>query len=613
MRVIMLTSGAVLLMTCAAFFIYELITFRDLMRRQLTTQSEIVADNSTAALAFDDKEAAAETLKALDADKHIMVAALFDLEGKLFATYHTGRGDVPARLQADGYRFTQKYLEVYQPVLVEGKRLGTLFIRSDLEAIYDRFRLYGGIAVLFMLVSFLFAYLLSKLLQKSISTPLLELAQTAHTISQKKDYSVRAIKRSGDEVGVLTDAFNHMLAHIEVQNAEIRAFNQELEEKVTERTKELAEANAVLKQQHELVASILDSSLDLIAVFDRELRYLVVNHQVVQFYQKKKEDLQGRLLLEVFPQLAGSALEQNLRRALGGELVRDHHYVSRITRRRLDNFFIPLRGKDGEVDRVMLVGHDLTEIATANEKLKSVNQALEKSNRDLEQFAYVASHDLQEPLRKIQVFTELSQKNSHKPEILGRYLEKINTAARRMTDLIKAVLNYSRLSGAQETRPVDVNAVLANIRHDLELTIEEKKAVIRSERIPLVKGVPQQISQLFYNLVSNSLKFSRQQPQITLTCRMLPKEEVQASGVLNKDNDYVEIHFQDNGIGFDQQYADKVFTIFQRVHSDEQYAGTGIGLALCKKIVENHQGTIAVESKPGEGTRFVIVLPVEKV
>jgi light-regulated signal transduction histidine kinase (bacteriophytochrome) len=236
---------------------------------------------------------------------------------------------------------------------------------------------------------------------------------------------------------------------------------------------------------------------------------------------------------------------------------------------------------------------------------------LEKSNRDLEQFAYVASHDLQEPLRKIQTFAELSEKNIEYPVILKRYLQKINSSANRMSELIKAVLNYSRLAQSEnEFVEVDLNHIVGNIKTDLELLIEEKKAVINADKLPTIKAIPLQVGQLFLNLISNSLKFCKNPPHINITSRVVTNEEIKKEARLKKETNYLQLTFSDNGIGFDQQYADRVFSIFQRLHSNSEYAGTGIGLALCKKIVENHNGLITVESELNKGTSFHIYLPL---
>jgi light-regulated signal transduction histidine kinase (bacteriophytochrome) len=318
--------------------------------------------------------------------------------------------------------------------------------------------------------------------------------------------------------------------------------------------------------------------------------------------------------LEEFPILKESPLTGSIQRAFNGEFVHQDIHKSVAPGHYFENFFIPLRDENNYVDRVLAIAHDVTSIMEAHENLKQLNGELEKSNRDLEQFAYVASHDLQEPLRKIQIFSELSSMNLNNTEVARQYLDKIHSSANRMTDLIKAVLNYSRLSKTDNT-PVDVdlNAVIANLKVDLELLLEEKKAIIQYDRLPTVKGIPLQLNQLFLNLISNSLKFTERQPEITLSSSFVSADQANELGLSKNENRYVEIILSDNGIGFDQQYANQVFSIFQRLHPGDKYPGTGIGLALCKKIVENHGGQIFVRSEKDSGSTFFIYLPAARI
>lgn len=607
----MLVCGTVLILTCTAFFVYEYVTYRDITKRQLQTLGQITASNLTAALAFDSKEDANDILQTLKVQRHIVDAVVFDKGGKLFAIYSSSSKPdaIPSPGGSYGYQFTGRFIEGFEPVVQNNDRLGTLFLRSDTKAIYQRFLLYGIIALAFILLSFLFAYLLSKRLQAAISDPILELADKAKIVSDKRDYSVRAVKKTGDEIGTLTDAFNHMLTQIQIQNDEINALNAGLEEKISIRTRELQEANASLSERNEFIQTIIDSSVDVIAVFDRELNYLIVNKQAEDVYEKKKEELIGKNVLDMYPALRDTGFVANIRKAFNGEVVYEDVYQSVLQNHFFENFFIPLKNHDETVDRVLIIAHDITGIIRANEELRQLNTELEKSNRDLEQFAYVASHDLQEPLRKIQIFSELSAKNLLHQDIAKRYLDKIHSSANRMSDLIKAVLNYSRLSKTKtEFTNVDLNEIIKNIKVDFELLIEEKKAIIRSDALPVVKGIPLQLNQLFLNLFSNALKFTEKQPEIRITSSITSLQ--QAAGFSKNGTRYHEIVFADNGIGFDQQYAEQVFSIFQRLHSSDKYAGTGIGLALCKKIVENHGGYITVKSEQGKGTSFLIYFPV---
>ena len=608
-RLILSICGSVLLLTCAAFFVYEYLSYREISKRELQTLGQITAANVTSSLAFLNKSDAEELLHALQSQKNILAACVYDKDGKIFAAYPNDKIDFPA-VEPESYRFSNDYLEGFQPVVQEGSRLGTLYLRSDVKAVYNRFVLYAGIGLLFVGVFFLLALVLSRRLQGTIVNPILQLAAKARIVSDQNDYSVRAEKKANDELGVLTDAFNHMLHQIETQNAEIVALNTNLEQKIAQRTHQLEGANAALQEQNNFIQAIVDSSVDLIAVFDKDFHYVVLNRKADEIYGVPREELVGKNLLAVFPKLKGSPFVENLHRAFAGEFIHENAYKSIVSSSYFENFFIPLQDDHNGVDRVLVIGHDITGIMQANEKLRKVNAELEKSNQDLEQFAYVASHDLQEPLRKIVTFAELSERNVQHPEILKRYLGKIGSSAARMTDLIKAVLNFSRLTRT-DAQPVnvDLNAVIKHIVTDLELFIEEKKAVVQVAPLPVVKGIPLQMNQLFLNLLSNALKFSERPPVIKIDASVVHRNEFAPAPLLNDKTRYLKICIADNGIGFDQEYADKIFTIFQRLHPREKYAGTGIGLALCKKIVENHGGHIAVESKPGEGSTFFIYLP----
>ena len=252
------------------------------------------------------------------------------------------------------------------------------------------------------------------------------------------------------------------------------------------------------------------------------------------------------------------------------------------------------------------------EVEERIKELQRVNEELAKSNNDLEQFAYVASHDLQEPLRKIRIFAGMVEELLNDPEKAGYYLHKISVSSERMMTLIQDLLNFSRLNRTgQPLEYVSLNEVLAHIRNDLELFIHEKQAVITSEDLPLIKGEPLQLYQLFYNIINNSLKFSNPHvtPRITIATRPLLPDEVSVFPSLDPSLEYVEILLKDNGIGFAQQYAEQIFTIFQRLNNRQTYTGTGIGLALCKKIVSNHHGHIYAMSKEAEGAAFYVILP----
>ncbi|WP_336515546.1 PAS domain S-box protein [Pollutibacter soli] len=269
-----------------------------------------------------------------------------------------------------------------------------------------------------------------------------------------------------------------------------------------------------------------------------------------------------------------------------------------------------LHNQAGEVISFSKVTRDLTDKKNAEDKLKRYTEELEVRNKELEQFAYVASHDLQEPLRKIQVFTGLLKKNLDDKEQAEKYFEKIVGSAQRMSDLIESILKYSRLSPSEkEFTSVDLNLVLHSVKSDLELVIDETEAIIVSDELPVLVAVESQMHQLFYNIISNSLKFTEKKPMITIRSSIIAGSGTNDYFQFDPEMKYVEIIFSDNGIGFDSEEAAKIFTVFMRLHG-QRYAGSGIGLALCKKIVENHHGFIRAESAPGNGASFYVYLPI---
>jgi PAS domain S-box-containing protein len=272
-----------------------------------------------------------------------------------------------------------------------------------------------------------------------------------------------------------------------------------------------------------------------------------------------------------------------------------------------------LHNKEGEVIGFSKVTRDLTERKLSEEKMLEYTAELEIQNGELEQFAFVASHDLQEPLRKIQTFTELIQENLEDSDFVKTYFAKLDASARRMAELVKSLLNFSRLSKSADDKSlisrIDLNTIIDEVKEDFELLIEEKKAVILCNDIPTIEANRLQIGQLFSNLISNSLKFSTVLPVIKIQGTVVNKEELPDLLLSSTVTKFHKIDFTDNGIGFEQQYDKVIFSLFQRLHGKQDFAGTGIGLALCKKVAENHGGTITASSELGKGAKFSVYLP----
>jgi hypothetical protein len=268
--------------------------------------------------------------------------------------------------------------------------------------------------------------------------------------------------------------------------------------------------------------------------------------------------------------------------------------------------------KEGADSECYCIIKDITESYFYKMALEQKIQQLDKSNKNLQEFVYVASHDLQEPLRKIYTFTE---RLSNKFQVaLGQegdmYVKRILSSTKNLQTLLEDLLNFSRLSfNPKQVEVISIKKCVDEIISDLEIKIEETKTTIICDKLPEIEAFPSQIKQLFSNLLTNAIKFRKagQPPTINISCDMvIPSDFPDLSMV--RGSKYVKIVIEDNGIGFDQEFSERIFQIFQRLNGKSEYVGSGVGLAICKKIVENHHGFIFANGSP-EGAKFTILLP----
>jgi len=258
---------------------------------------------------------------------------------------------------------------------------------------------------------------------------------------------------------------------------------------------------------------------------------------------------------------------------------------------------------------------DVTDQKMYEAQLQQYTAELKRSNEDLEQFAYVASHDLQEPLRKIRAFGDrLSSRYKKQLDDQGEdYIKRMQSASVRMQSLIEDLLAFSRLAQSKDVfQRIDMNAIMEDVREDLDIQIKREQAVLKIGKVPFLVGEKMQIRRLFQNLINNAIKFHKpnEVPTVEVFGRAVKWLEVKNQlGVVLPDSPYVMITVKDNGIGFDERFNEKIFNIFQRLHGRTEYEGTGIGLAICRKIVANHKGYITARSKEDVGSEFIVVLP----
>ena len=357
----------------------------------------------------------------------------------------------------------------------------------------------------------------------------------------------------------------------------------------------------------------------------------VANKLIIDLWGKPEHDVMNKPIFEALPEARDQGLEAILADVFGtGETFCANERPVTLLRNGksetlYQNFvYEPYKDADGTILGIIAITIDVTEQVLARLKIEEIvtertkelataNSNLQQSNAALAQFAYIASHDLQEPLRKVSTFTQMLESHLGTLDERGtNYLKKIKTSSQRMLTLIRDVLAYSELSRVEQSYElVDLKQVIKDIRTDFELLITEKKAQIRTKDLPTIEAIPLHMSQLFANLISNALKFVKpgSHPEITIEASVINDYEKKNIPALNQSGTYFKIEVKDNGIGFNQEHAEQIFNIFQRLHGKKQFEGTGIGLAMCQKIVHNHHGVIYARSEPDKGSSFVILLP----
>jgi PAS domain S-box-containing protein len=387
--------------------------------------------------------------------------------------------------------------------------------------------------------------------------------------------------------------------------------------------KQMEAAQAETEKQKRLYEAVINNTPDLQYIFSLDYRFLFANEALLKMWGATPEEAFGKGLRQLgYEEWHASMHEREI-----DEIVRTKKPVRGIVafphaelgKREYDYLLVPVFNKDFEVEAVAGTTRDITEIQLAasilEEKVKErttdlekLNTELKRSNDHLEEFAHAASHDLKEPIRKIAFFTHQlkGQLSSHLEENEARLFNRIENATERMGALIDDLLLYSHVSQRPHAmEEVDLNERVKRVLEDLELDIAEKNAQVFVGAMPKIQGYGRQLQQLLQNLLTNSLKYSQEgvPPVIRIDCSI--KED--------KAGQFYEIKVADNGIGFDMQYSDKIFQMFARLHGKQEYSGTGVGLSIVKKVVENHNGLVRVESKPGKGSVFTIYLPVNNV
>lgn len=391
---------------------------------------------------------------------------------------------------------------------------------------------------------------------------------------------------------------------------------------------------ALIESEQNIRNIILQAPVAMCILREADFTVEIANLKMFEIWDKPGYEVLNKPIFEVLPEAKGQGLEALLENVYkSGEKLEMNEMPIFLPRNgKIEKVYInfvcqALRKNDGSINGILGVAIDVSAQVIARRKIEEIvgertkelaaaNKDLQKSNAELAQFAYIASHDLQEPLRKISTFSQMLERSLGDAinENGKQYLVKINNASTRMNKLIRDVLSYSELvKETEEFAAVNLNEVLENIKSDYDLLIEEKHATFIVAELPVVQAIPLQMLQLFGNLVGNSLKFSRKEipPVITIHAQVVQGDEVKDM-VPDENKQYYHITFSDNGIGFKAEHSDQIFNIFQRLHRKNEYEGTGIGLAMCKKIIINHRGSMNAYGSSEEGAVFNIILPVQQ-
>jgi two-component system, sensor histidine kinase and response regulator len=612
--IVLVTCGVSILFACTMLAVYDVTAFRREIAVELVSTAGIIGSNTTAALSFGDTNAAGKTLNSLAAQTHIVAAAVYAANGFVFAKYaRTGAdsGLVPPRAGPDGIHFSFHDVVVSQPIRLSGERIGTIYLRSDLDQLYASAKNFFEILDIVILACLLAAYLLASRLQRLISGPILALAQTAATVSAEKSYSVRATKSGNDEVGSLVDRFNEMLAQIQERDTALQSAHDQLELRVDERTKELLEQVAERKRAEKWLAErtnflnslIENSPIGIVAVDSNQL-IQICNPAFERLFLHSRKDIKGKHLADLLssPEVRDEvdSNRANLQQGKGSHLV--------TRRRRADGilvdveaFCVPLFA-DGKFNGALLLYQDIAERKRAEEALLRGKEAAEAASRAKSEFLANMSHEIRTPMNGIIGMTELALDTDLTAEQRD-YLGMVKTSANSLLTVVNDILDFSKI----EAGKLDLDLADFPFQHTIGETLKALAFRAHQKRLELawrvapdvplyLKGDMGRLRQILVNLVGNSVKFTEH------------GEIVVSAAKESEDPDGIMLHFQvrDTGIGIPPEKQQMVFDAFTQADTSasRKYGGTGLGLAITSRLVALMGGKLWLESEVGRGSTF---------
>jgi signal transduction histidine kinase/ActR/RegA family two-component response regulator/HAMP domain-containing protein len=666
----MASSTVALLLVAVAFLTYEYFAYRQAMVRDLSTQAEIIGNQSTAALTYDDKNNARDILRALNAKKNIVAAGLYEQNGDLFASYFVPERNnsqpMPLRAGPDGWRFSDDFLVLFRPIEMNGECIGTIYLKSDLTELHTRLERYAATFALLTLVSLAATYLLASRLQRIISRPISHLAETAKTVSAEKNYSIRAQKESPDELGQLIDGFNEMLGQIQKRDDALLQARDELEKRVEERTRDLRQQFSrisLLNQITYAIAARQDFESMVLIVLQQLEEHLPVDYGAAYFLEEPTEMLKMMIRgpksqplaeqLQIPPAIP--LAHTPFRPCLQGEMI----YVPDISRLDLAmpqkmakaGFFsavgAPLVTKDKVFGLIILMRRQVNGFSEAEQdfihglsahmalaiyqaqlyqdlqraynELRQTQQAVMQQERlkALGQMASGIAHDINNALSPILGYVELiRQDEPDLHEDTKKFLQYIKTAGEDIAHIVARLREFYRPRAASESLlALDLNLV---VQQGMDMTrprwrdIPQSRGIMIEMRtdldpcLPKFAGIESEIREALINLILNSVDAMPTGGVITVRTHALKLGSARQDDVPA----YVVLEVNDTGVGMNEETSRHCLDPF---FSTKGKRGTGLGLAMVYGVMKRHDGRIEVDSKPSKGTTMRLVFPVRQL
>ena len=624
-ELVLITCAVAVLVACGVFAVYDILSSRAALARDLTTVAQITGSNSTAALSFDDEQSAGEILSSLSSKPHIVEACIYKRDGSVFAKYSniaSAADFLPPPVSPQGVRSVSGFMEVFREIRLKNEVVGVIYLKSDLKELHTRMVRFAWTILGVILLSFLSVYFSAAKLQRLISDPILDLARTALAVSSGKDYSLRVKKWSDDEIGFLFDRFNEMLGQIQERDIALQQARESLELRVQERTadlkKEIVQKTAAQEKLQRSLKELEDLkfALDQHAIVgrtDERGTITFANDKFCSVSQYSREELLGQDHRILNSKYHGKEFFAGLWKTIkSGEV-----WKGEIKNRAKDGSFywvdstiVPFRDGMGKPKQFIVIRMDITGLKRIEEELRAAKDAAEGASRAKSEFLANMSHEIRTPMNGIIGMTELALDTQLTIE-QREYLNMVKTSAASLLTLINDILDFSKI----EAGKLDLDVADFSLRQSIGETLKalgfraHQKGLELAWRVAqdvpdYLAGDASRVRQVLVNLVGNAVKFT-ERGEVVVEIERDP----------TSTGEIVVLHFcvRDTGIGIAKEKHGMVFGAFTQADSSttRKYGGTGLGLAITRRLIDLMGGKLWLESEPGVGSAFHFTIRFE--